>query len=364
MSEKNILGRDLLDIRQNIGVELGELEGRKILFTGGAGFLGYEFLHLLASIGDEDGRIPVDLTIYENFSRGRKSWLSKLSEQSNVSLVEHDITDPLPECIPMFDYIIHAASIASPVFYRKNPIETIDANVNGLRHLLDYARKRGDRGKPILGMLFFSTSEIYGDPSPDAIPTPESYRGLVSCTGPRACYDESKRLGETLCVNFSQQYGIPIKVARPFNNYGPGLSINDRRVIPDLARDMLDGQDLVLLSDGLATRTFCYITDAISGYVKVLVSGRSGESYNIGTEEPEISMRQLAQMVAEIGKGELGYKGKVVFSESSDLEYLTDNPNRRCPNISKARIELMFSPKVNLQDGLKKSILWYSKNKL
>jgi nucleoside-diphosphate-sugar epimerase len=274
-------------------------------------------------------------------------------------LEEHDITKPLPYDIPKFDYIIHAASIASPIFYRLNPIATIDANVNGLRYLLDYAKDRAKNDEPILGMLFFSTSEIYGDPSADQIPTAESYRGLVSCTGPRACYDESKRLGETLCVNFAQQYGIPVKIARPFNNYGPGLNINDRRILPDLARDMLSGTDLVLLSDGLATRTFCYITDAISGYVKVLVKGEVGEPYNIGIEDPEISMRELAKTVASLGVELFDYKGKVVYQESPDKAYLTDNPNRRCPDISKAREHLDYEPQVSITDGLKRALTWY-----
>ena len=149
-------------------------------------------------------------------------------------------------------------------------------------------------GKPVEGVLFYSSSEIYGDPTPENIPTPETYRGNVSCTGPRACYDESKRYGETLCVNFARQHGVPIKVARPFNNYGPGLKITDRRVIPDFARDILAGRDMVMLSDGSARRTFCYVADAVAGYYKILVKGRPGEAYNVGVETPEISMPQLA----------------------------------------------------------------------
>ena len=352
----NLMMKDLVE-------ELDVLQGRQVLFTGGAGFLGYEFLHLLAQVGSDDGRAPINITIYENFSRGRKKWLDDLAKKINVELVEHDITNPLPRNCPRFDYIIHAASIASPTYYRLKPIETIDANVNGLRYLLDYAKKRTDSNDSILGMLFFSTSEIYGDPSPDAIPTSEEYRGLVSCTGPRACYDESKRLGETLCVNFAKEFNIPVKIARPFNNYGPGLNLNDKRILPDLARDMLLGEDLVLLSDGLATRTFCYVTDAVTGYVKILVKGSSGESYNIGIESPEINMRELAKMVADIGSNKFGYKGKVSFKESLDPAYLTDNPNRRCPDISKARDELNYYPKVTLEEGLKKAITWYGDNK-
>ena len=145
----------------------------------------------------------------------------------------------------------------------------MDANINGLRSLLDWSlRRSASAARPVEGFLFFSSSEIYGDPTPENIPTPETYRGNVSCTGPRACYDESKRYGETLCVNFAHQYGLPVQIARPFNNYGPGLKITDRRVIPDFARDILDGRDIVMLSDGSATRTFCYVADAVDGLLQ------------------------------------------------------------------------------------------------
>jgi UDP-glucuronate decarboxylase len=363
-SAEQVIQSDILSISHHSNENLNLLSGKELLITGGAGFLGYMFVHLLSQVGDIDGRSPIKLTVYENFSRGRKPWLDELAKRVNVTLIEHDVTKPLPKNAPRFDYIIHAASIASPIFYRKNPIETIDANINGLRHLLDYAKARTEQSDPISGLLFFSTSEIYGDPAPDAIPTEETYRGFVSCTGPRACYDESKRMGETLCVNFAQQYGVPVTIARPFNNYGPGLDINDRRLLPDLARDMLSGKNLILLSDGRATRTFCYISDAITGYIKILTKGRPGESYNIGTESPEINVRELADKVSEIGREMFTYKGEVVYKISDDKSYLTDNPNRRCPNIFKARNELGYEPQVTLDEGLRRSLLWYRENKL
>ena len=232
----------------------------------------------------------------DSYVRGVPDWLSRLSTADGLNLIEHDIRQPLPEDIGDFEYVIHAAGIASPTYYRQHPIETMDANITGLRLLLDRVVEAGARERETDGFLFFSSSEIYGDPPPDQIPTPETYRGNVSCTGPRACYDESKRYGETLCVNFARQHGVPVTMARPFNNYGPGLKLTDRRVIPDLARDVLAGRDLTLLSDGSATRTFCYVTDAVSGYYKVLVNGRPGEPYNVGTEEPEISVGELADL--------------------------------------------------------------------
>ena len=361
-STKLTLEDDIDVMTMALAEELDALEGKNILFTGGSGFLGYEFIHLLCRVGENDARAPVSLTIYDNFSRGEKKWLENLAKKSNVNLVKHDISKPLPENCPRFDYIIHAASIASPTYYRLRPIETIDANVNGLRYLLDYAKKRAEKKDPILGMLFFSTSEIYGDPSPDAIPTPETYRGLVSCTGPRACYDESKRLGETLCVIFSQQFNLPIKIVRPFNNYGPGLELNDGRLLPDLFGNILENKNIELLSAGDATRTFCYISDAISGYVKVLVRGKAGESYNIGSDSPEVSILTLALLVIEVAKELTGYDGKVVFKKSEDPAYLVDNPNRRCPDLEKARNDLDYHPQISLKIGLKKSLIWHLEN--
>jgi nucleoside-diphosphate-sugar epimerase len=342
--------------------ELDLLSGKIILITGGAGFIGYTLLHSLINIGNGDQREPPIIVVFENFVRGRKLWFDNLVKQKKIMVIEHDITRELPSYMPDFDYIIHAASIASPTYYRLHPIETIDANINGLRYLLYYAKKRADSSKPILGFLFFSTSEIYGDPSDDNIPTIESYRGFVSCTGPRACYDESKRLGETLCVNFSQKYEVPVTSARPFNNYGPGLDINDKRLLPDLARNILYGNDIVLFSDGKATRTFCYIADAIVGYLKVLTMGRSGESYNIGTESPEISVAEFTEHVLNIARETIGYNGKIVYKKNRDDSYLIDNPNRRCPNINKAKKELGYYPSVDLINGIERSLVWYKEN--
>ena len=158
---------------------------------------------------------------------------------------------------------------------------------------------------------------------------------------------------------YAQTRDVPVSIARPFNNYGPGLKITDGRVLPDFARDVLAGRDIVMLSDGSPTRTFCYITDALSGYLRVLVNGRRGEPYNIGIETPEISMRELAERVQKVA-GELwGYEGKVIHQPSKEQAYLTDNPNRRCPIIEKARKEIGYAPEVDAETGIRRTLNWY-----
>lgn len=360
LSLAELLDNDLQSIVSDLDQEFAQLAGRRLLITGGAGFLGY-YLVQAALHYNRAAAKPIDLTVYDNFARGNPSWLARLESSPQLTLVKHDITHPLPAAEP-FDYVIHAAGIASPTYYRQYPLETIDANIKGLRYLLDECRARQNTPRPVLGLLNYSSSEIYGDPAPDQIPTSETYRGNVSCTGPRACYDESKRFGETLCVTFAEQYGVPVKSARPFNNYGPGLKITDRRVLPDFARDVLAGRDITLLSDGSPKRTFCYITDAICGYYKVLVRGRAGEAYNVGVETPEISVAELADRVAASARSLFDYAGQVQRATSNEAAYLIDNPVRRCPDISKARTELDYDPRVDFDEGLRRAMIWYYYN--
>lgn len=354
---------DMRSICDALATDLKNAAGKTIAITGAAGFLGFYLSKTIAHWNlhcDNDDRIG--LVMIDTFQRGRPQWIDALSEEPDIAVFTGNVVEQLDSMLADADFIIHAASIASPIFYREHPIETMDANVQGLRNILDFAMIRSKRGRPLDGILYFSTSEIYGDPSENDIPTPETYRGNVSCTGPRACYDESKRYGETLCVNFAHQHQIPVTVARPFNNYGPGLKISDKRAPPDFANDVLNGRDIVLLSDGKPTRTFCYVSDAITGYYKVLFNGVPGESYNIGNDSPEVAVLDFAKMNVDIARELFDYSGEVKFAKSKDADYLTDNPNRRCPDINKARTELGFSPQVSLEEGVRRSLIWYSEN--
>jgi len=360
----DILTQDLDYICGNLTAELDKLAGKRLLITGGAGFLGYYLVQAALHFNRTAGKDrAIHVTVWDSFIRGQPQWLTDLAANPNLLVEKRDLIEPLPTPMPDFQWIIHAAGIASPPFYRKYPLKTIDANINGLRNLLEYCVRQNERGKAVEGFLFYSSSEIYGDPSTDAIPTREDYRGLVSCTGPRSCYDESKRFGETLCVVFAQQHGVPTKMARPFNNYGPGLKITDRRVISDFARDILGGRDIVMYSDGKPTRTFCYSADSITGYYKVLVKGHPGEPYNIGTEKPEISIKELAERIIATAGELLGYRGRLVRKPNPEADYLVDNPNRRCPNIDKSRAHLGYNPTMPVDEGLRRSMIWYHHNR-
>lgn len=343
---------DSLQVIENLGTLNERFSNKTILLTGSAGFLGSQFVHYFLAL-NESGLVKnaCKVVCLDNYMRGIPPWLELLKGRPDISILHADIIAQRE--FPTSDFIIHAASIASPIYYRIYPLETMDANVTGLRNLLDFAADTKCES-----FLFFSTSEIYGDPSPENIPTSETYRGNVSCTGPRACYDESKRYGETLCVTFAQQFSVPVKIARPFNNYGPGLKMTDKRVLPDFFSDVFNNRNITLLSDGKATRTFCYISDAITGYLQILLSDFNGESFNIGTETPEISMLELARMVINTSGKQL----EVVYQKSDDEKYLVDNPQRRCPNIEKARSLLGYAPKVSLAEGLERTYDYYLNN--
>lgn len=359
----SVVREDLDLIREDLAPVFDRMGGSRLLITGGAGFLGYYLVQAVTHWNQQPGSSRIDLTVCDNFKRGAPKWLAAIERDGSIRMIVADVSRPLPADLGPFDYVIHAAGIASPMVYRRYPLETMDANINGLRFLLESARAQAETGRPVRGFLFYSSSEIYGDPVPGAIPTPEDYRGNVSCTGPRACYDESKRYGETLSVVFARHYGVPVTIARPFNNYGPGLRIDDGRVIPDFARAILDGRDIVMHSDGSPTRTFCYSADAICGYYRVLALGRPGEAYNIGVEAPEISMKDLALKLQAGGQELLGYGGKVLTQASAEQDYLVDNPQRRCPVITKARTEVGYNPRVSLDDGLRRSLRWYAEQR-
>lgn len=329
--------------------EKNKFENSTILITGAAGFLGFYMVHFF-DYHFETLKIKKVICL-DNFMLGYPKWMDSLVHKKDFIVEKFDIITGDVKKVKgakEADLIIHMASIASPMFYRQFPIETLDANIWGLRKLFDFYSERN-----IKGFLFFSSSEIYGDPASDHVPTKEDYFGNVCCTGPRACYDESKRFGETMCMLFSKQKNMPIGVVRPFNNYGPGMKINDKRVPADFALNIRDGKDITILSNGSPSRTFCYIADSVAGYFKILLHG-TYDYFNIGIEKPEITITKLAEIYKEAGKEVFDYKGDVKYAVSEDKDYLTNNPQRRCPDISKAESILGYNPTIYVEEGVRR----------
>lgn len=344
-----LLDSDIAEIAKNLGQTAHAFAGKRIYITGARGFLGRYFGEVFLYLNRNVLSSPCEIVALDNhITSGEQG--SSIPKDSQYHFIQHDVVKPFyPE--KKVDYVIHAAGIASPYYYRKYPLETLKVATIGLENTLEIASKHGSR------IIFFSSSEIYGDPDSKHVPTRESYRGNVNCQGPRACYDESKRLGETLMYIYHQTKGVHGMTIRPFNVSGPGMQKTDYRVLPNFAAKILEDKPIQIYGTGNQTRTFCYITDAIVGFLKVLVDGVAGEPYNIGNPTPEISMSQLADSIEKI----LGRPIKRNIVEYPD-SYPTDEPNRRCPDITKAIEQVGYSPTVSLHDGLKRFLDWASAN--
>ena len=343
------LDTDIREIAEGLGAPAHDLAGKTVLLTGARGFLGRYFTAVFDCLNRTVLKKPVTVIALDNLitagPEGRQ-----IPDIPNVKFIRHDVIQPFSWDGPI-DYVVHAAGIASPYYYRVHPLETVEVAVSGTRHMLEMARSKGAR------FTFFSSSEIYGDPDPAHVPTPESYRGNVACQGPRACYDESKRVGETLCYIFHDSHGVATTVVRPFNVYGPGMQETDYRVLPNFGNRIKAGLPLNVYGSGNQTRTFCYITDAIVGFLLTVLRGAPGNVYNIGNPKPEIAMIGLIGIIEEI----LGRKLPKNIVEYPD-SYPADEPQRRCPDIHKARLQLGYAPKVDLKDGLARFFGWTDEN--
>src|SRR3990167_3852153 len=333
---EEIVREDIASIAEKLGEEAKNFEGKTVLISGGGGFLGKYIVGALCHLNDTIFSRPCRVISVDNYITGQHHPHFNYRGRPEVLEVWADVAHPLPVREDI-NYIIHAAGLASPVYYKKYPLETIESAVSGVKNLLELARKNKD----LEGFLFFSSSEIYGDPDPSSIPTPETYHGYVSSIGPRACYDESKRLGETITIIYNEQFGLPTTIVRPFNVFGPGMGYADRRVLPMYAYKALNSEVIPVHGDGHQTRTFCYITDAIEGFVRVILKGTPGQSYNVGNEENEISMRNLAALFVKLEGGGASYE-MIPYPAN----YPAGEPPRRCPDITPARTDLLFVPKV------------------
>ena len=341
----DLLRSDIEEIVVGLGDVAADFSGKTVLLAGGCGFLG----RYLTTVFDELNRAhlsrPCDVVVLDNLITSGAAGMS-LTDRPHRRYVHHDVSVSV-DVEQHVDYVINAAGIASPKYYNAYPLETLDASILGNRNLLKLAVAHGAR------YTFFSSSEIYGDPDPAQIPTAETYRGNVSTQGRRACYDEGKRVGETLCYVFHTYFGVSTSIIRPFNVYGPGMNEDDYRVLPNFGSNIKAGRPPKLYGTGEQTRTFCYVTDAVNGFLRVVARGAPGETYNIGNPTPEIGMRELVRRVGVV----LGREIDFVTSDYP-ASYPGDEPNRRCPDIGKARRELQFEPTVDLDTGLARFFAW------
>ena len=347
-----IVREDCISIIKDNNFLLKKLTGKKILITGGNGFLMSYLVDVLVYWNELNKNKENIIYVIDNCKKFDR--ISYLKNRKDVKLIRKDVSK-IKKINSRIDYIIHGASIASPTYYRIFPLETLDANILGTRTMLNLAKQ-----KKIRSMIFMSSSEVYGDPNKENIPTSESYSGNVSFTGPRACYDESKRVGETICNIYKKKYQIPIKIIRPFNVYGPNQNIEDKRIIPDLLKSALKKNTIELYSDGKDTRSFCYVSDAISLILKILLSRKISEiAFNVGNDKREISVRDISKLFVKLTNNLLKKKIRIVYKKSKDKHYLSDNPRRRKPNINLAKKKLNWKPKVDLVSGLTRTLKSY-----
>jgi len=315
-------------------------EGSNILVTGGGGFIGSYLCDALVKAG-------ANVTCMDDFSTGLTENVDHLFEMRNFVMAKGDVSNF--ESGKSYEFILHFASRASPEEYQRNPVRTLLANSHGSHKMLEIARKHDSR------ILFASSSEVYGDAK--TIPTPESYWGNVNPVGVRSCYDEGKRYGEALFMAYHREYKLDTRIVRIHNTYGPRLRADGAyaRALSRFVLQTLRGEDITIYGDGSQTRSFCYITDTAPGVLLALAEKKlSGEVFNIGSSQ-EISILDLAERIR-----------KMTGSKSNVVHYPlpADDPTRRCPDITKARLVLNWTPQVSLEEGLDRTLRWFRTSKL
>lgn len=341
-----IISEDLKNII-NFNLPWHKFYGKTVLVTGAAGMLPAYMVETLLYLNEQLPRPKIKvLGLVLNKASALKRF-SFYQKREDLKLITSDVSKNL--FIPhKLDYIIHAASFASPKFYGKNPVGTLLPNVLGTYQVLELARK-----KKVKGVLFFSSGEVYGQAAEGQGNFKENEFGYLDPAQVRSCYAESKRLGETMCVSWWRQYKVPVKIVRPFHTFGPGMKLDDGRVFADFVASVVKNRNIVLNSDGKAVRTLCYIADATKGFFTLLLKGQNGQPYNIGNDKQQISIFNLAKLVAGLFP-EKNLK-VVIRPKSKSAGYLKSPLRKIFPNISKIA-SLGWRPETSLAQGFKRTI--------
>lgn len=325
-----------------------DLTNQTVLITGAAGFIGSHLADALLSMG---------ATVYgvDNFLTGRPENVAHLDSNDRFQFIQADVIQSpqayLPEDVT-FDYIFHFASPASPPRYQDHPVETYLVNSLGTHQLLQYLLLTNPNGR----FIFASTSEVYGDPLEH--PQKETYWGNVNPNGPRSCYDEAKRLGESICGVHQRDFGVDVRIVRIFNTYGPRMDVDDGRIIPNTAKQILAGQPVHIFGDGTQTRSYCYVSDLVAGIVKlVTLPDLAGATINIGNPG-EFTVLETAEMMLQAAQ-------EMNLTTLTELELQfeplpIDDPTRRRPDITQAQKALSWEPKVSFAEGLKPTLEFFA----
>lgn len=343
-----ILREDIEGVVANAALDWDSFSGKRVLITGASGFLPAYLVETLLYLNSVR-KLDVHITA---LVRSRKNFESRFSRHlgnPNLAALVQDVSKPIDLTLP-HHFIIHAASQASPKYYGIDPVGTLSANVLGTMQLLELARNH-----PVESFLYFSSGEVYGETQ--SVPTKESDYGYIDPTSVRSCYAESKRMGENMCVSWHAQYQVPTKIVRPFHTYGPGMKLDDGRVYADFVRDILENRSIVVKSAGTASRAFCYLADATAGFFTVLLKGENGVPYNVGNDRAEISVMDLANLLANLYPEK---RLKVIKEHNpASTGYLQSPITRNCPDISRIS-SLGWEPKTSLAEGFKRTIESYS----
>lgn len=347
-SRHRIETEDLIRITSDYGLSWEQLAGKTVLVTGASGFLPSYMVETLVFLNETRG-LGIQIIALVRSQKNFEKRFSHCLDHPSLGCVVQDISQPL-ETSQRVDYVIHAASQASPKYYSLDPIGTLSANTLGTAALLKHSLACGAEG-----FLFFSSGEVYGQP--EQIPTAEHQYGLVDPLSVRSCYAESKRMGENMCVSWHHQTGLKTSIVRPFHTYGPRMLLDDGRVYADFVANVIAGKSITLTSDGLARRAFCYLADAVAGFWTVLLRGQAGHAYNVGNPAGETSMRDLASLLVDM------YPEKnlcVQFSKPAESgAYFVSPLTRNCPDVGKIA-QIGWVPKTSLQEGFRRTIDSYA----